>query len=77
MKPGMPRNLQSSTPETSFAEKGASSVELQAPAATSSAAQRVLHSQHLFGVANEVLIEHAGFTYRLRITQANKLILTK
>lgn len=39
--------------------------------------QRVLHSQQLFGQANEVLIEHAGFTYRLRITQANKLILTK
>jgi hemin uptake protein HemP len=38
---------------------------------------RTLHSQHLFGVSNEVLIEHAGSTYRLRITQANKLILTK
>ncbi len=36
-----------------------------------------MHSRQLFGVANEVLIEHAGFTYRLRITQANKLILTK
>jgi hemin uptake protein HemP len=40
-------------------------------------AQRVLPSQQLFGRSNEVLIEHAGFTYRLRITQANKLILTK
>lgn len=39
--------------------------------------QRVLYSQQLFGPTNEVLIEHAGFTYRLRITQANKLILTK
>ncbi|MGC3981993.1 MAG: hemin uptake protein HemP [Steroidobacteraceae bacterium] len=42
-----------------------------------SRAQRVLQSQQLFGIGNEVLIEHAGFTYRLRITQANKLILTK
>lgn len=40
-------------------------------------AQRVVYSQQLFGRSNEVLIEHAGFTYRLRITQANKLILTK
>lgn len=36
-----------------------------------------LHSIALFGKKREVLIEHAGFTYRLRITQANKLILTK
>ena len=39
--------------------------------------QRILHSRQLFGATNEVLIEHAGFTYRLRITSANKLILTK
>jgi hemin uptake protein HemP len=39
--------------------------------------QPVLSSQQLFNLTNEVLIEHAGFTYRLRITQANKLILTK
>jgi hemin uptake protein HemP len=36
-----------------------------------------VRSQQLFGLAREVLIEHAGFTYRLRITSANKLILTK
>lgn len=36
-----------------------------------------LHSKQLFGSRREVLIEHAGCTYRLRITQANKLILTK
>lgn len=41
------------------------------------APKTALHSQQLFGDAKEVLIEHAGFTYRLRITQANKLILTK
>lgn len=36
-----------------------------------------LSSRQLFGLNNELLIEHAGFIYRLRITQANKLILTK
>lgn len=44
---------------------------------TQTAVQRVLSSQQLFKLTNEILIEHAGFTYRLRITQANKLILTK
>jgi hemin uptake protein HemP len=39
--------------------------------------RRVLRSHELFDDANELLIEHAGFTYRLRITQANKLIQTK
>ncbi|MGD9841594.1 MAG: hemin uptake protein HemP [Steroidobacteraceae bacterium] len=38
---------------------------------------RCFHSVALFGKQREVLIEHAGSTYRLRITQANKLILTK
>lgn len=31
----------------------------------------------LMGDENEVLIEHAGQSYRLRITRQNKLILTK
>jgi hemin uptake protein HemP len=31
----------------------------------------------LFGVEREILIEHGGAFYRLRITQSNKLILTK
>ncbi len=31
----------------------------------------------LFGGRRELIIEHAGFSYRLRITQNNKLILTK
>jgi len=40
---------------------------------------RSLSSVELFGAAGtrELLIEHAGFTYRLSITQSNKLILTK
>jgi hemin uptake protein HemP len=33
-------------------------------------------SDELFGGATELLIEHAGRDYRLRITQNGKLILT-
>ncbi len=35
------------------------------------------HSPDLFGAANELVIEHAGEEYRLRITSKGKLILTK
>jgi len=35
------------------------------------------HSPELFRGHREVRIEHAGQTYRLRITRQNKLILTK
>jgi Hemin uptake protein hemP len=34
-------------------------------------------SELLFGAQREIVIEHAGSLYRLRITQNNKLILTK
>lgn len=37
----------------------------------------VIYSNELFGRRRELLIAHAGFLYRLRITQNNKLILTK
>ncbi len=36
-----------------------------------------LSSADLFGAAQEILIEHAGQEYRLRITRQDKLILTK
>lgn len=36
-----------------------------------------LQSNHLFALTNEVLIEHEGEAYRLRLTRNNKLILTK
>lgn len=55
-------------------------VQAETPAAVSShqlPRTPVLQARQLFGIAKEVLIEHAGFTYRLRITQANKLLLTK
>ncbi|WP_029918742.1 hemin uptake protein HemP [Nevskia soli] len=34
-------------------------------------------SQALFGAARELLIRHDGALYRLRLTRAGKLILTK
>jgi hemin uptake protein HemP len=36
-----------------------------------------IHSTELFGTAREVVIEHAGEEYRLRLTRQDKLILTK
>ena len=41
------------------------------------AAPQRLQSRELFGAAQEVIIEHAGETYRLRCTSKGKLILTK
>jgi len=36
-----------------------------------------VRSEDLIGKDREIMIEHAGVYYRLRITRANKLILTK
>lgn len=36
-----------------------------------------LHASAQFRHGNEVLIEHGGETYRLRLTRQNRLILTK
>ena len=36
-----------------------------------------LSSEDLFGKQREVMIQHAGCFYRLRLTHSNKLILTK
>ena len=38
---------------------------------------RRVSSDELIGPSREVLIRHAGFDYRLRITRQGKLILTK
>lgn len=38
---------------------------------------RVIDSAELFGDAREVVIEHGGMSYRLKITRFNKLILNK
>lgn len=47
-----------------------------APARTASAS-RGIDSRALFGEARTLVIHHAGMAYLLRITQQNKLILTK
>ena len=77
MKPGEP-NTAIPVPEAVYSDAAGSAATsaTEAPSLRPSA-RRSLCSKQLFGVANEVLIEHAGSTYRLRITQANKLILTK
>ena len=36
-----------------------------------------VRTEDLIGKDREIMIEHAGAYYRLRITRANKLILTK
>ena len=39
--------------------------------------ERVVPAQQLFAGRKEILIEHAGVRYRLRITRRGKLILQK
>lgn len=55
------------------------SAEVRSPAAevTRGPAIPLLRSGDLFGKAREILIEHSGGYYRLRVTHSNKLILTK
>ncbi|PZN33829.1 MAG: hemin uptake protein HemP [Proteobacteria bacterium] len=36
-----------------------------------------IRSKDLFGSSREIVIEHEGSWYRLRVTYSNKLILTK
>jgi hemin uptake protein HemP len=36
-----------------------------------------VRSEDLLGKDREIMIEHSGVYYRLRVTRANKLILTK
>jgi hemin uptake protein HemP len=53
------------------------STELPATECSSSVLCPRLVSKHLFAASNEVIIEHAGEEYRLRLTRQGKLILTK
>jgi len=62
-----------SAPKT-FATDTSSPREIAATVPNREGVQR---SADLFGTRRELLIEHAGCVYRLRITQHNKLILTK
>ena len=47
------------------------------PAPAPRTPQPVLRSEQLFAGAQEVLIEHRGALYRLKLTALGKLILTK
>jgi hemin uptake protein HemP len=53
--------------------------EIRSPATESARGPAIplLRSEDLFGKAREILIEHSGGFYRLRVTHSNKLILTK
>jgi len=46
------------------------------PAAAVASPTRRIRSEQLLGGGNELVIEHQGREYRLRITQNGKLILT-
>ena len=48
-----------------------------APAPKSSGPTPIIPSERLIGDSKELLIDHAGEIYRLRITRSGKLILTK
>ena len=55
------------------------SAEIRSPATEIARGPAIplLRSEELFGKAREILIEHSGGFYRLRVTHSNKLILTK
>ncbi len=59
--------------QPSRAPRPAASADPTAPAV---AARRRIQSEQLLGGANELVIEHQGREYRLRLTQNGKLILT-
>jgi hemin uptake protein HemP len=62
------------TPVTSSGSSHASSVDERRP--RTALPQRIASMQLLAG-GNELVIEHAGQEYRLRLTRNDKLILTK
>ena len=47
------------------------------PQTAGSASMPCVRSDSLFGKRREILIDHGGSLYRLRVTSSNKLILTK
>ena len=57
-----------------------STAEIRSPADEQKArgpAIPLIQSKELFAKGREILIEHDGSFYRLRVTHSNKLILTK
>ncbi|MCS6975957.1 MAG: hemin uptake protein HemP [Gemmatales bacterium] len=60
-------------------EKRHESPSASSPVPSSASAEPVpvMTSQQIFRGQREIVIEHAGVRYRLRITRRNKLILQK
>lgn len=50
---------------------------VSAPASDSPPQPPTVESTKLFGAGREIVIVHKGERYRLRVTQSDKLILTK
>ncbi len=69
--------LSFSTSDIALSEKPNTAPTLQSPERVKVPTQLRLHSAELFSTAREVVIEHAGEEYRLRLTRQGKLILTK
>jgi hemin uptake protein HemP len=58
-------------------ERGADHDTAKTPSTSDARTDVVYASDELFRGVREITITHAGASYRLRITHANKLILTK
>lgn len=62
---------------TSQSQNPAQTAPTASPAKRASEEPKVMPAQSLFAGCREVIIEHEGARYRLRITRRNKLILQK
>jgi hemin uptake protein HemP len=58
-------------------EKNPNEISAAAPARSIPMRENRVESRDLFVATKEILIQHGGDTYRLRLTGQNKLILTK
>jgi hemin uptake protein HemP len=58
-------------------EKNASGISVPEGARSIPMRENRVESRDLFVATKEILIQHGGDTYRLRLTGQNKLILTK
>jgi len=71
------RTTEASSPSTADPLPSTDTSSSAAEASSHGPALPLLHTQDLFGQTREILIEHCGSFYRLRLTHSNKLILTK
>jgi len=64
-------------PDKNKQERAASAPSVVAARRSINVINQGIDSRELFVATREVVIQHAGETYRLRLTAQNKLILTK